>query len=242
MINEEYKLADTIIKFDYMVDDINLVKLNTNNVALAEAIIRYDSAFQNEMNTENPTSSAFLICDLNKCYSELSPEVYKEKIYQIVKSIDKENSTHLNADKIGLKNRKGTPEGYDEITNRICKYGFDELKEKLKNIDDRYDLVGEFAEKTEAGKRNLSFASKFCQNMCFHLYKYTEYQDNYSKYDSVVKRIIPSYQKYYKIEKRDLNDYKVYCEAIDEIIEKSGKQISRHGFDQLIWYYYKGRK
>ena len=47
---------------------------------------------------------------------------------------------------------------------------------------------------------------------------------------------------YYSIEEDyDLNEYGDYRKAIDAIRTASGVEISRNGFDHLLWYYHKGR-
>ena len=67
--------------------------------------------------------------------------------------------------------------------------------------------------------------------------------DNYSIYDNVVKKVLPRYADKYKVDysNKDLNDYREYRKIVDEIISKSNSNISRNGFDHLLWYYHKGR-
>ena len=48
--------------------------------------------------------------------------------------------------------------------------------------------------------------------------------------------------EWYSISFGDINNYPVYSRTIDAIIEAAGTEISRNGFDHLVWYYYKGRK
>ena len=66
-----------------------------------------------------------------------------------------------------------------------------------------------------------------------------EYKDNYSIYDSIVSKALPSYMERYGIEKKRITTYAEYQEAIDEAIKKSKSGISRNGFDHLLWYCYK---
>ena len=51
------------------------------------------------------------------------------------------------------------------------------------------------------------------------------------------------YLKYYGITAHyDLTDYRQYRSAVDMIRNISGIEISRNGFDHLLWYYHhKGR-
>ena len=60
--------------------------------------------------------------------------------------------------------------------------------------------------------------------------------------EEILKTVLPLYLGYYKIaQKYDLSDYKDYRQAVDSIREASGIEISRNGFDHLLWYYHKGR-
>ena len=56
-------------------------------------------------------------------------------------------------------------------------------------------------------------------------------------------KALPKYIEHYKIniKEKDLKDYATYRKAVDKVINKAGKQISRNGFDHLLWYYFKGR-
>lgn len=100
------------------------------------------------------------------------------------------------------------------------------------------------------GKKNPSFASKFAHYACYYLFEGTEYQDNFSIYDSVLRKALPLYLKKYEIEDPRINDdyavgnYKLYQHAIDELREKveqiNNEKISRNGLDHLLWYAHKG--
>jgi len=114
--------------------------------------------------------------------------------------------------------------------------------------------LSERTKQGRGGRRNVSFASKFCHFSCFYIFKGEEAQDNFSIYDGVVARALPAYLDYYKEKlldkkidlktiKKKIKDksYKEYSNAIDDIIEASGSKISRNGFDHLVWYYFKGK-
>ena len=153
-----------------------------------------------------------------------------------VESVDRENSTHLNADKCGRK----------EITERICNFDRQEFIRCLKDPDYKdMKLIREISRKTSAERRarsNLSFASKFCHYACFYIFEGTEYRDNYSIYDGILKAVLPLYLRYFEIEQNyNLGDYKDYRLAVDSIRKASRIEISRNGFDHLLWYYHKGR-
>ncbi len=78
--------------------------------------------------------------------------------------------------------------------------------------------------------------------MSSEIYEGTEFQDNYSIYDNILKTVLPMYLNFYNIKtKYDLDDYADYRKAVDAIRDASGIEISRNGFDHLLWYYHKGR-
>lgn len=254
-IRKELKLAETKMIESVVFQGKKLAKLTRDNVAKVEAMIRNDSAYlqstdvsaspqryarkkENKDKFKYGGSSAYWMTLLKKAILNEEPdeEHYKSIIKGAVESVDRENSTHLNADKCGR----------DEITERLCRFERSELIECLKNPDcDDMKLIREISRTTSAEKKartNLSFASKFCHYACFYIFEGTEYQDNYSIYDGILKKVLPWYLEYYQIEQTyDLSDYRDYRMAVDSIRKASGIEISRNGFDHLLWYYHKGR-
>ena len=236
---------------DYMLSLIpdsrkQLVKLSQDNVARIEAMISNDSGYlkgrdkNNKPSKKSNGSTAFWMCELKKVLlgDDSSEYQYRTIVAEAVCAVDRENTTHLNADGVGR----------EQITDRICNIPQDKLIEYLKFPDEtNLELIEIIAQKTmpiENGKKsrcNPSFASKFCHYAAFYLFENTEYQDNFSIYDNVLKNVIPLYAKYYGIEYENLDDYRNYRNVVDGIITKSGGHISRNGFDHLLWYYHKGR-
>lgn len=251
-IKNELKEAE-----NYMLDiDENIVKITLKNVARVEAMIKNDSAYlRSGDNKFEPQvskngkinyqgSSAYWIAQLKEIFiygRQLSNDnyTYEKCIKESIFAIDRENSTHLNADRVGRK----------EIFNRIIQIEKKELIELLKYpVKDDYKLIKIISEKTSKGRKNFSFATKFCHYMCFYLFEGEEEQDNFSIYDEVLANAIPKYCKRFKINRDDLQfkeNYKKYIEVIDEIRNKAyeeyGYLVSRNGFDHLIWYFHKGR-
>lgn len=233
-------------------NDTILVKLTRDNVAIVEAMIRNDSAYIRatdstaapEYNNKNEIkyggSSAYWMTHLKRVLVDEGGESwypYEEIIKGAVESVDRENSTHINADKCGRK----------ETTDRICRFDRSELLSCLRDPDyNQMGLIREIMRRTSAEKGarcNLSFASKFCHYACFYVFEGTAYQDNYSIYDGVIKSVLPLYLGYYHIKRDyDLDDYKEYRVAVDRVRAAAGIEISRNGFDHLLWYYHKGRK
>ncbi|MCQ2353064.1 MAG: hypothetical protein MJ033_06265 [Victivallaceae bacterium] len=235
----KYKLAE---------DAPRLVALTEDNVARVEAMIQTDSNYRIDM--DNEKKSPFWIRRMGDFLTGKSRDYqFKVIIDKVVELLDKENSTHLEADKVGRR----------EMSSRIRNW--DGLLESLENRKSGFKLIDHLSEPThpeESGRRsrrNISFASKFCHFSCFYIFnKGEDAQDNFSIYDGVVAKALPAYLDYYKekllVKKIDLKtvkkkikdkDYEGYSNAIDDIIEASGSKISRNGFDHLVWYYFKGK-
>lgn len=180
-----------------------------------------------------------------KCDNSLKEEI----MYQAVSAVDRENSTHLTADN-DVSNYKNNGAGRREIANRLC--GMPNLHDRLSNRD--FELINEIRKKTanEKGRENYSFATKFCHYACMYLFD-DEKRDNFSIYDMVLRDALVEYAKRYAIQNEgnqnytinDFNDYPTYSHVIDLIRAKAAQinneeQVSRNGFDHLLWYYHKG--
>ena len=186
------------------------------------------------------------------------PWYYRFLIYNAVCAVDAENSTHINADKVGRK----------ELTDRIVEYK-DDLLELLKDTKN-YPLIGILSEKTDPeenkaneGKqipprKNFSFATKFCHYACFYIFenKDTDCRDSYSIYDYIVSNALTTYYGFEEIKPSEndsadkqffVEKYRNYQTFIDKIRDDAAKAandpnpVSRNGFDHLLWYYYKGK-
>lgn len=251
-IQDELELAKSKMIEEEKFQNVTLAKLTRDNVAKVEAMIQNDSAYRRSSDVnEEPRynnkkdkeiyggSSAYWMTQLKDYLldeKKKSKPSYEEIIRKAVIAVDRENSTHLNTDNCGR----------DEIAKRIYSFDRTELIKCLKDPDyEDMKLFREISRKTSAEHRartNPSFASKFCHYACFYIFEGTEFQDNYSIYDGILKTVIPYYLARYKIdEKIDLEDYKAYRKGVDMIREKAGTKLSRNGFDHLLWYYHKGR-
>ena len=251
---------------------IKIPQLTLDNVARVEAMIQTDSRYSNNSNKFNKDTSAEYLKKL-KCllesYEEL--ECYEKRyrlskcIYNIVRTIDKENSTHLNSN-IKKEDAKGVgikKAGRYLIADKILQFDKTCFLNHLMNPIESLNEGGLFRIiEMSGGRKNTSFASKFCHYACFYLFD-DKNRDNYSIYDAVIRRALPVYIKLYKgkikltdnsikdvISKKgykeikrylDDKDYDVYQKVIDAVRDASGKNISRNGFDHLLWYYFKGK-
>ena len=240
----------------YMLETFNfmgkeLVQILPENVYKIEAMIKNDSAYiktfdknaaPNKKNSNDSTAywMSKLLNLMQDAKIKNTDQEYRNIIEKVVISIDSENSTHLNADGVGRK----------EISARISAIEKNRLLNLLKYPrENNFELIRIISEKThpennqKKARANLSFASKFCHYACFFLFEGTEFQDNFSIHDNVLKNALVYYADYYgiKLEKDTLTTYAKYSQLIDLIIEKNGNLISRNGFDHLLWYYFKAR-
>ena len=235
---------------DYGLGKVELPALTVANVAKVEAMIRADSKYAPSDEYDNSEYLPYWMRELGRhlgCIKDGKPvEKFGEVVENVVQKLNKENSTFLNFD-------KGNGEtAVDVMVRRITekvnqKKLVDELRDRTLG-----ELITHLAKPTELkGKRHISFASKFCHYACFYIFEGKDEQDNFSIYDSVVAKVLPYYLEYWKIKDVDqkklkfkdknFEDYREYCKAIDKIIKKSRSQISRNGFDHLLWYYFKDK-
>lgn len=254
--SEKYKLSEEEI--EYNNEKIKIVKLTSDNVSKVEAMISTNSDYrQTQIGDEDAItykkdgtikyigSSRFWILQLKEIidtdlkYSSKGFS-YEDIIKDIIIAIDNENSTHLNSDKMGR----------NIIRDRILSLSRLEFKKLLKDENKEYKLLNYIqTPQYKEEKNHFSFATKFCHYLSLIIFEGTEFEDNYSIYDNVLKKSLCKYIKRYlnldiKEDSYD-NDYKKYIEYIDSIRNKAeelyGKKISRNGFDHLLWYYHKGR-
>lgn len=232
-----------------MYENMTLIVLSFENACKVEAMIKNDSKY-GRASDENagrkgsyPGFTAYWFNQMKLLLDDLSipsdDEKWKEVVKEVVCSIDRENSTHLNADGVGR----------DEITKRIVS-NKDDLIEMLKDKDN-LELFNLIQKETNPGDNkhhsriNTSFASKFCHYACLYLFEGQPEQDNYSIYDNVIREVLPLYAAKYGIRFGNLRDYKEYCRVVDAIREsasrETGSKLSRNGFDHLLWYFHKGR-
>ena len=226
---------------DYYWQEHWLVRINRRNVALVEAMMRTDSSYRRSFDRNaKPSgnysgSSAYWFTRLKEFGRGVVEEKlsYETIIQESVNAVDRENSTHINADNVGRT----------ELTRRLQNYQLDELLQHLR-VGDLvvYDRLKQRTQ-DDGGIRhrvNPSFASKYCHYACVFLFDGQKEEDNYPIFDSIIRKALPLYLAYYGLEYGNLDIYCHYRKAIDDVIEASKSKISRNGFDHLIWYYHKG--
>ncbi len=256
---------------DLVSDDIKIPKLTIDNVARVEAMIYMNSTYSNNSNEYSGNTSANHFMRLGEILKQTNETSLKDHedisettIFKIITTLDNENSTHLNANT--TKDAPDEEKGRFKIAKAILEFGKEEFVDHLMSLEKALGPNGLFRiieDKNTGGRKNTSFASKFCHFACLNLFnddKYLEYRDNYSIYDTVLKLSLPVYIKYYKVELKnhcsaidytksynDIKsalgkiDYKLYQMIVDAVRTSSKGNVSRNGFDHLLWYYFKGK-
>lgn len=227
-----------------------LVKLTRENVAKVEAMIATDSKYSRNMDPnvgpegkDEVGSEAYCVSRFVEALDgrkNIDEKEFSRRTKDAVSAVNRANSTHLNADKVGV----------DQISERIVNFGRERIKASLKSSDlDLFNEIARPTEKVKTPRTNTSFASKFCRIVCFFLFKGKEEADKYSAYDTIVREALPFYMEFYgvgnEMTNKQLKDYGVFRKAIDDVREaaakKNSEEISRRGFDHLLWYFHKGR-
>ena len=243
----EVKPAITDNPYEFDVDQNGFPVFTKKNLALLDALLRYDSNYSASEDASDPSTYAGML-DTNGV-----PTTYDEAL-AVVKSIDKINSTHL-----ASEGPDGGGRGISLTAEAIA--STPDLVDRLRAGDD--SLVPEIA--TAGGKNNFSFATKFCAYTC--VFARDIRSDNYCVYDRVLAEVLPYYSFLYspnelyksfcRINNRgrvvsdvssrckETRDYELYCMLVDNIIdgvkEQSGLwHLPYKAFDQLVWYYFKG--
>lgn len=175
--NEFEEAKKYMIEIDNEIN--NIVKITPENVAKVEAMIKNDSAYlrssdkfaklemSKKGNVKYPGSSAYWIMQLKDILIKGERKsgdnyIYEKCMQETINAIDRENSTHLNADGVGRK----------EVLDKIIKIEKYKLIKLLKKPDKNdYELIRKISEKTSKERENLSFSTKFCHYMCFYLFE-----------------------------------------------------------------------
>ena len=273
--------SETIIETNndpYILDyaiyhEMRIPALTRKNANFIEAVVGLDSNYNRDSDIEaapdcgfnpinNVSSSNGKYCGSAAYWFHKMENGgdFKECLLGAIISIDRTNSTHLEAAVDGrIKIR--------DIILNLCQ-NVSELKRELNkdfSSNPKKHLIGlmsvEMPAKGRGNRSNLSFASKFCSYASIYLRTELEY----SKYDNVVASHLGKYiSAYLKKETVDPADYRYdsgrknksadrlqytvniyinYYQLIGCIISSLKEQnvnINRNEFDHIVWYGFKG--
>lgn len=261
-IEDEIKASKGYL-LKFVREDIKIPILTIDNVARVEAMIYMNSTYSNNSNEYSGNTSTNYFMRLREIIKQTNEKslkddenIAKTTIFKIITTLDNENSTHLNANT--TKDAPDEEKGRFKIAKAILELEKEEFVNHLKDIEKSLEPNGLFRiieNKNTGGRKNTSFASKFCHYACFSLFD-DENKDNYSIYDTVIRMALPVYIKWHKVNIENINykneyskiknvldkiDYKLYQSVVDTVIKASESDISRNGFDHLLWYYFKGK-
>lgn len=254
-ISAERKMAEKYFLETDTVNGEKMVQLTKRNVAKVEAMIAFNSAYNNSKpKGKNKKSTADLVSKFGKFTAASGTELdeanrtkYRRLIGKIVASIDRENSTHLNADKKGRKVIADRIRDNYETPNDLINT-LKSQKSGYKLIELLSQPVPKSKKEPNKGRRNFSFATKFCHYMAFYLFDGKRSQDNFSIYDGIMEKAIRKHAEQLGVDipknmKSFKGHYVEYMKTIDDVRDackkKNRQNISRNGLDHLLWYYYK---
>lgn len=198
------------------VDEYYMVKLTKTNSEIVEHELANDISY--------PQKAKKICEELIKRNNDFSSETFNIIIHRIAI----ENSTRSSKNTIDLLT--------DFALNSENQFLQRVKKGDLTLVDDITDYLFK-----NNNRRDKSLASKVCRYLNEWLFD----KDDFTINDSVVRKVLPYYLAYYKIEKhywanKNL-DKLTYVEffAIFEKIKEKLPELTRHELDHLLWYSYK---
>ena len=180
LIDDELKFAKEKYKF---CEKNGVKELCRENIAFVEAMIMYNSSYKNIYGEKSNT---------RKIIEKLKSSIETDSLIKIIEDINKQNSTHASEEDISV------------IADRIKRFDKNKggLLKFLCNPDEQYSLIMDLSRKvkTDRGERsNFSLATKICQTLCFVINEGNEHQDNFMKFDSVLRENLPKYLRAYSV-------------------------------------------
>lgn len=196
-------------------DEFLMVKLNKSNSDIVENEIENDPGYR------HIGKIAFDEMHRNKDYS-------KESYFKVINKIATENNTR-------------TSKKVMELLANYCSNPSNSFLKKLE--EGKPELVDELLTflVSKKERKDKSLASKICRYMNEWLYN----KDAFTINDSVVRKVLPYYLAYYKVDKniwfnKKLDDMS-YVEFFQlfESLKVKLPEMNRHQLDHLMWYSYK---
>lgn len=172
----------------------------------------------------------------NKRYEKSSYEVYYNKLGKSLRDYSKEELKNI----LWCVARSNSTRSSNENISVIADWVFKNLTQFLKRLEKGdTTLIEELATIKELSRKEKSLSSKICAYLCVLEFKQSKFAVN----DTVVRRILPYYFKYYGIsaENKVLEKYSYskIMALIDKMTEKLPEKMKYSEIDQIIWYCYK---
>lgn len=172
----------------------------------------------------------------NKRYKKSSYEVYYNELNKKLRDYSREELENI----LWCVARSNSTRSSNENISVITDWIFKNLTQFLKRLENGdAALVDELAVIKGLSRKEKSLSSKICS----YLYELEFKQSKFAVNDTVVRRILPYYFKYYGIsaENKALEKYS-YSEImalIDKIAEKLPEKMNYTEIDRIIWYCYR---
>lgn len=172
----------------------------------------------------------------NKRYEKSSYEEYYNKLNKKLRDYSKEELKNI----LWCVARSNSTRSSNENISVIADWVFKNLTQFLKRLEKGdTTLVDELTTINGLSRKEKSLSSKICSYLCELEFKQSKFAVN----DTVVRRILPYYFKYYGIsaENKALEKYSYskIMALIDKMSEKLPEKMKYSEIDQIIWYCYK---
>lgn len=172
----------------------------------------------------------------NKRYEKSSYEEYYNKLNKKLRDYSKEELENI----LWCVARSNSTRSSNKNISVMADWVFKNLTQFLKRLEKGdATLVEELSTLKGLNRKEKSLSSKICAYLCALEFKQSKFAVN----DTVIRRILPYYFKYYGIsaENKTLEKYSYskIMALIDKMSEKLPEKMKYSEIDQIIWYCYK---
>lgn len=196
---------------------------------------KLDENYMIALTPEN-AAKAFECIKGNKLYEKPSYEEYYNELNKKLRDYSREEIKNI----LWCVARSNSTRSSNKNISVMADWVFKNLTQFLKRLENGdATLVDELAAIKVLSRKEKSLSSKICSYLCELEFKQSKFAVN----DTVVRRILPYYFKYYEVsaENKALEKYS-YSEImalIDKIAEKLPEKMNYTEIDRIIWYCYR---
>lgn len=196
---------------------------------------KLDENYMIALTPEN-AAKAFECIKGNKLYEKPSYEEYYNELNKKLRDYSREEIKNI----LWCVARSNSTRSSNKNISVMADWVFKNLTQFLKRLENGdATLVDELAAIKGLSRKEKSLSSKICSYLCELEFKQSKFAVN----DTVVRRILPYYFKYYEVsaENKALEKYS-YSEImalIDKIAEKLPEKMNYTEIDRIIWYCYR---
>lgn len=200
-----------------------------------DAKFKLDENYMIALTPEN-AAKALKCIKGNKRYKKSSYEVYYNELGKKLRDYSKEELENI----LWCVARSNSTRSSNKNISVMADWVFKNLTQFLKRLEKGdATLVEELSTLKGLNRNEKSLSSKICAYLCALEFKQSKFAVN----DTVIRRILPYYFKYYGIsaENKALEKYSYskIMALIDKMSEKLPEKMKYSEIDQIIWYCYK---